>query len=419
MPQRIRAGCDEGSYGNGKSLSSLPQRIRAGCDRQQTRTNQLQKRFASAHSRGLRHVRPIRRRSSDPFATAHSRGLRPASHLKAGITRFFATAHSRGLRLNRVKRAISTPPFATAHSRGLRRFDNPQKEVDIVLCHSAFARVATQPLRKVNQPAVPLPQRIRAGCDNHDKKAAGNGYSLPQRIRAGCDTEGDTDKAEYLHFATAHSCGLRRAKAKHTKATHGLCHSAFVRVATRVRTSKCGRTCRSLPQRIRAGCDSAALKADLKQSVFATAHSCGLRPHSIQRVRDIYTFATAHSCGLRRAKGRHHKCRTDFATAHSCGLRRNSFLVCLLRSRLCHSAFVRVATAEKQCSALRICCEKVDSFSSVGESGLALTIFPFSFAAKATYVAINDSFGRAIDRFFGANRTGISVSYDFAEHPCL
>lgn len=86
---------------------------------------------------------------------------------------------------------------------------------------------------------------------------------------------------------------------------------------------------------------------------------------------------------------------------------------------LCHSAFVRVATSKKQCSALRICCEKVDSFSSVGESGLALTIFPFSFAAKATYVAINDSFGRAIDRFFGANRTGISVSYDFAEHPCL
>ncbi len=94
-------------------------------------------------------------------------------------------------------------------------------------------------------------------------------------------------------------------------------------------------------------------------------------------------------------------------------------MISSLSSSLCHSAFVRVATAEKQCSALRICCEKVDSFSSVGESGLALTIFPFSFAAKATYVAINDSFGRAIDRFFGANRTGISVSYDFAEHPCL
>ena len=109
----------------------------------------------------------------------------------------------------------------------------------------------------------------------------------------------------------------------------------------------------------------------------------------------------------------------DFATAHSCGLRRWLKALGYQLVILCHSAFVRVATAEKQCSALRICCEKVDSFSSVGESGLALTIFPFSFAAKATYVAINDSFGRAIDRFFGANRTGISVSYDFAEHPCL
>ena len=108
-----------------------------------------------------------------------------------------------------------------------------------------------------------------------------------------------------------------------------------------------------------------------------------------------------------------------FATAHSRGLRPLSAILMFLKIPLCHSAFARVATAEKQCSALRICCEKVDSFSSVGESGLALTIFPFSFAAKATYVAINDSFGRAIDRFFGANRTGISVNYDFAEHPCL
>lgn len=109
----------------------------------------------------------------------------------------------------------------------------------------------------------------------------------------------------------------------------------------------------------------------------------------------------------------------DFASAHSRGLRQGFFPRVQRAVPLCHSAFARVATAEKQCSALRICCEKVDSFSSVGESGLALTIFPFSFAAKATYVAINDSFGRAIDRFFGANRTGISVNYDFAEHPCL
>ena len=130
-------------------------------------------------------------------------------------------------------------------------------------------------------------------------------------------------------------------------------------------------------------------------------------------------FATAHSRGLRLLTFGIARVLFVFATAHSRGLRLCAFSTFASISALCHSAFARVATAEKQCSALRICCEKVDSFSSVGESGLALTIFPFSFAAKATYVAINDSFGRAIDRFFGANRTGISVNYDFAEHPCL
>ena len=155
--------------------------------------------------------------------------------------------------------------------------------------------------------------------------------------------------------------------------------------------------------------------------VFATAHSCGLRLVYCVCCRYCVIFATAHSCGLRLLSFQFLSKSPCFATAHSCGLRLKIriFAACptalpqriragcdylplcsLLNLDLCHSAFVRVATAEKQCSALRICCEKVDSFSSVGESGLALTIFPFSFAAKATYVAINDSFGRAIDRFF-------------------
>ena len=126
-------------------------------------------------------------------------------------------------------------------------------------------------------------------------------------------------------------------------------------------------------------------------------------------------FARVATIGSRAKTTNHVLCHSAFArVATNAAYSPESYV-----RHLCHSAFARVATAEKQCSALRICCEKVDSFSSVGESGLALTIFPFSFAAKATYVAINDSFGRAIDRFFGANRTGISVSYDFAEHPCL
>ena len=173
-----------------------------------------------------------------------------------------------------------------------------------------------------------------------------------------------------------------------------LCHSAFVRVATTKN------------------------RKQIYNLFFATAHSCGLRRNALLPV--VFAVFLCHSAFVRVAtlSGAVKVETLHFATAHSCGLRHSHW-----RGErdppFCHSAFVRVATAEKQCSALRICCEKVDSFSSVGESGLALTIFPFSFAAKATYVAINDSFGRAIDRFFGANRTGISVSYDFAEHPCL
>ena len=132
-----------------------------------------------------------------------------------------------------------------------------------------------------------------------------------------------------------------------------LCLSAFVRVATFDKT------------------------ASELASCFATAHSCGLRRQIISEALTYFALPQRIRAG----------CDDRKEVDHS-------------GNRLCHSAFVRVATAEKQCSALRICCEKVDSFSSVGESGLALTIFPFSFAAKATYVAINDSFGRAIDRFF-------------------
>ena len=195
--------------------------------------------------------------------------------------------------------------------------------------------------------------------------------ALPQRIRAGCDLL----KSGWCHITD-------------------LCHSAFARVAT-------GQNANGVPLII------------LCHSAFARVATCYSKSCSLN-----FGFATAHSRGLRRstlcpkvgAKSLPQRIRAGCDSMAGCPP--NLKIVC-------HSAFARVATAEKQCSALRICCEKVDSFSSVGESGLALTIFPFSFAAKATYVAINDSFGRAIDRFFGANRTGISVNYDFAEHPCL
>ena len=52
-----------------------------------------------------------------------------------------------------------------------------------------------------------------------------------------------------------------------------------------------------------------------------------------------------------------------------------------------------------------ICCELVDSFSDATKAASALTIFPRSSTVKAIYIAIIDSLGRTIDRFFGANRT--------------
>ena len=52
-----------------------------------------------------------------------------------------------------------------------------------------------------------------------------------------------------------------------------------------------------------------------------------------------------------------------------------------------------------------ICCELVDSFSDATKAAAALTIFPCSSTVKAIYIAIIDSLGRTIDRFFGANRT--------------
>ena len=199
-----------------------------------------------------------------------------------------------------------------------------------------------------------------------------------------------------------------------------LCLSAFVRVATFDKTTSelasCFATAHSCGLRLMQLCHMIPLP------VFATAHSCGLRRSYLQFIQDIPSLPQRIRAGCDDRKEVDHSgnrlCHSAFVRVATipqnkrpppsrplpqrirAGCDVDVRGTVFIGADLCHSAFVRVATAEKQCSALRICCEKVDSFSSVGESGLALTIFPFSFAAKATYVAINDSFGRAIDRFF-------------------
>ena len=127
-------------------------------------------------------------------------------------------------------RAQQWRDFATAHSRGLRP----------VGC-KRFASLIT------------LPQRIRAGCDAV--------HSLQRRV----------------NVLLCHSAFVRVATKFKTRKNQrgGLCHSAFVRVAT----SKFADASRAF--------------------FFATAHSCGLRLMRTFEHASSAIFATAHSCGLR------------------------------------------------------------------------------------------------------------------------
>ena len=164
----------------------------------------------------------------------------------------FATAHSRGLRR---RRGSPQADFATAHSRGLRRFKRLHEYQYMSLCHSAFARVAT---RQVPPPLLP----------------AWFCHSAFVRVA----TPSTTAMRRTVHFATAHSCGLRRIRNDKGRKDGNLCHSAFVRVATRLPTLfKCA-------------------------LLFATAHSCGLRQGEEYKKMQAALFATAHSCGLRLRK---------------------------------------------------------------------------------------------------------------------
>ena len=164
LPQRIRAGCDAMCATLMLLMRSLPQRIRAGCDG----------------------VQPQQARSVLPFATAHSRGLR---------RQLAVTGHTHVPLPQRIRAGcdLLPTPSASLYTPLPQRIRAGCDEIaytkyDLrILCHSAFARVAT---RQVPPPLLPA-------------------WSLPQRIRAGCDLVGI--------FCAA---------------MLGLCHSAFARVAT-------------------------------------------------------------------------------------------------------------------------------------------------------------------------------------------
>ena len=163
-----------------------------------------------------------------------------------------------------------------------------------------------------------MPQRIRAGCDYIENVCNVNIRSLPQRIRAGCDDG---------------KCVCN--------GIHRLCHSAFVRVATRG-NFKVALAHKTLPQRIRAGCDVAHV---LPPVLLRLCHSAFVRVATFIHVCPKFGGVLCHSAFVRVATrvGFAAVLPFTFATAHSCGLRPTEAYA-QTTTGLCHSAFVRVAT---------------------------------------------------------------------------
>ena len=110
-------------------------------------------------------------------------------------------------RLNRT----SSGGLSLCHSAFVRVATGENKMTirEVFLCLSAFVRVATTKRRIPFNDALPLPQRIRAGCDSINSSPQVHQGSLPQRIRAGCDPAFYMQRLQARAFATAHSCGLR------------------------------------------------------------------------------------------------------------------------------------------------------------------------------------------------------------------
>ena len=79
----------------------------------------------------------------------------------------------------------------------------------------------------------------------------------------------------FATFASAHSCGLRQRKTRHYVESNSLPQRIRAGCDS-LRPCRCSLH-RSLPQRIRAGCDVDELAAFVSAQFFASAHSCGLR----------------------------------------------------------------------------------------------------------------------------------------------
>ena len=147
---------------------------------------------------------------------------------------------------------------------------------------------------------------------------------MPQRIRAGCDH--DPPYSQFLlflclsAFARVATCSMR----KMLSISRRLCLSAFARVATSPASFVVSFP-NTLPQRIRAGCDQTPpCWQGLK---FCLCHSAFVRVATKTRGCRVVIVPLCHSAFVRVATCclRVHPLNSSFATAHSCGLRQTGY----------------------------------------------------------------------------------------------
>ena len=174
-------------------------------------------------------------------------------------------------------------------------------------------------LQTMQNRANALPQRIRAGCDAGPAAQRCEWSPLPQRIRAGCDQAFHPLRRAVLPLPQRIRAGCDATMITATNQFH-LCHSAFARVATAGHQRTCGH---GLFKVVNNGTRNEGISALAGMEHFASAHSRGLRLglavklpcrywlclSAFARVATLRPFSAAHG-------------GTIFATAHSCGLRR-------------------------------------------------------------------------------------------------
>ena len=167
-------------------MTALPQRIRAGCDCAAEGDEQACKRFATAHSCGLR----LRLRLSLQAVRALPQRIRAGCDFCSKIERRESDlCHSAFVRVATAKYFANLSLHLLCHSAFVRVatliFDS--FIFYLTLCHSAFVRVATAVLVNVH------------ACDNLCHSAF---------VRVATPLSAHRLKTDI--FATAHSCGLRQ-----------------------------------------------------------------------------------------------------------------------------------------------------------------------------------------------------------------